>query len=105
MDLSQFLSIAGAGAVIIAVVEAIKRALKWDQEQTSQWAGLLAMLLGIAILVTGTLVSPIDPLVTLPAAIFGGVLQGILAGSTAIAGYVTVGKPAIVATIGPSGDA
>ncbi len=105
MDLSQFLTIAGAGAVIVALVEAIKRLLRWDQESTVRFAPALSILLGIAIIGAGTLVAPIDPVVGFAGSLFSAVLQGIISGATSTGIYQTVGKPAIVATIGPSGEA
>lgn len=105
MDISQFLTVAGAGAVIVAVVEAIKRALKWDQETTVRFAPLLAIALGVLITVVGTLALPIDPAMTLLAAIFGAVLQGIVTGATAVGLYNLGGKEVIVEVAGPSGEA
>lgn len=104
MDISQFLTVAGGGAVIVALVEAIKRALKWDQEQTVRFAPLLAIVLGIVITVVGTLALPIDPLVGLLASIFGAVLQGIVTGATAVGIYNLGAKEVIVQVAGPSGE-
>lgn len=102
MDISQFLTVAGGGAVIVALVEAIKRALKWEQEQTVRFAPLLAIGLGVLITVVGTLALPITT--TLLAAIFGAVLQGIVTGATAVGLYNLGAKEVIVTVAGPSGE-
>lgn len=102
MDIAQFLTVAGSGAVIVAVTEAVKRALRWDQETTVRFAPLLAIVLGILITLGGTLALPVTN--PLGAAIFGAVLQGIVSGATAVGLYNLGGKDIVVAVAGPSGE-
>jgi hypothetical protein len=105
LDISQFISIAGAGAIIVAVIEAVKRAAAWTDDQTSRIAPLFSIMLGVVIVVVGLLVGNLtEPVADVASLIYGGVLTGIIAGATSQGIYGTVGKPVARAVAGtPSG--
>lgn len=104
LELSQFLGIAGAGALINVVLEAVKRAAQWTQETTERLAPLVSLLLGILIFVPYTILAPpVD--VTAGIAIMQAIITGIVAGGTAAGIYQLGGKAVIRSVAGtPSGE-
>lgn len=99
LDLSQFLGIAGAGAIITALVEAFKRFLRWTQEDTERIAPLFSIALGVLIFLANIAASL--PLTTpVGQAILSAVLTGIVSGATAAGIYQVGGKDVIRAVAG-----
>jgi hypothetical protein len=94
LDPTQFLGIAGAGAIITALVEAFKRFLRWTEDDTNRIAPLFSIALGVLIFVAFTAVNPVAG-VELSQAIFNAILTGIVAGATAAGIYQLGGKAVI----------
>lgn len=99
LDLTQFLGIAGAGALINVLVEAFKRFLRWTQEDTERVAPLLSLALGVLLFVTYTAVNPVVG-ASLGQGIVQAVVTGIISGGTAAGIYQLGGKEVIRSVAG-----
>lgn len=99
LDLSQFLGIAGAGAILNVLVEAVKRAAQWDQSTTERIAPGLSVVLGIVIFLLYQVVSPSVDQTAGQGAILA-IFTGIIAGGTSAGIYQIAGKSVIRSVAG-----
>lgn len=100
LDLSQFLGIAGAGAILNVLVEAVKRFAQWDQAATERVAPLMSVTLGVLIFLLYQLVSPAEGQAT-GQGIMAAIFTGIIAGGTSAGIYQIAGKTVIRTVAGP----
>jgi len=100
LDLSQFLGIAGAGAILNVLVEAVKRAAQWSQEATERFAPALSVALGITIFLLYQVISPTPDQTAGQGAILA-IFTGIIAGGTSAGIYQIAGKTVIRTVAGP----
>lgn len=95
LALGQFATLTAIAALIVALVEVIKRAAGWADAQTQRFAPLLALVLGIALLIllafgTGEGVTNVAQVV------FAGIVAGLYS-----QGLYNTGGSAVISAVAP----
>lgn len=97
LALAQFATLTGGAALIVALVEVIKRTLAWTDATTSRFAPITALVLGIVLMLVLAVAS--GPVANWAEPILGGIVAGLYSQGL----YSTAAKPVISATIGKAG--
>lgn len=98
LALGQFATLTGAAAIIVALVEVIKRTLAWSDQLTERFAPLTSIILGIIVMVLVTLGTVAPETVNWIEPIFAGLVTGLYACGL----YSLGGKPIITTVAGPA---
>jgi len=97
LELGQFATLTGGAALIMGLVEVIKRTLDWDAKTTDRFAPIASILTGMVLMILLSVGVGNDLAGGLIEALFAGLVTGLYACGL----YSIGGKPAINAVAGP----